>query len=846
MKKTVLLFLCFFSLVAYAQKGTIKGQILDQENNEPLIGATVRIDGTKIGAVSDVNGQYSLGDIEFGSYSITINYIGYTNQTVSIEVKSTTVTVPTVSLLSSSVGLEEVMVLASVAVDRQTPVAVSTIKSAEIESKMGSQEFPEILKSTPGVYATRGGGGFGDGRVNVRGFSDENVAVMINGVPVNDMENGRVYWSNWAGLMDAAQTVQVQRGLGASKVAVPSIGGTINVISKASDMKKGGNFFVGTGNNAYSKIGMTLSTGLTDNDWAVTFSGSRTQGDGFVKGTEFLGYSYFLNVAKKINNKHQVVFTAVGAKQEHGQRQNMSNIADYEGSADGVQYNPDWGYKNGQVVHVEDNFYHKPQLSLNHYWTIDENTELSTAVYASFGTGGGGGTAGDNFEKKRLGGPYGAIDLDYLVEQNEATVDGNAQALLRASRNDHKWYGILSTLNKDLNNGLSLMVGVDGRYYQGSHYRTVTDLLGADYFIDDNDMNDTTKVVGVGDKFSYHNEGVVGMAGLFGQLEYKKDKLSAFVTLNASSTSYKRIDYFNYLDSDSEQETEWVNFLAWGVKGGANYNLTDNHGVFFNAGYFERAPFFDGVFLNFVNDINQEAVNQKVISTALGYNFRSRTFKANLNVYRTEWRDRTYTASTTVNDEIIFGNLLGVDAIHQGIEVDAVWEPIAGLRLSGMISVGDWKWKNDIKDVQLYDEEQNPIGDPVNIFIADVHVADAAQTTAAVGISYELLPGLSFGMDYNHYANLYAQFDPTSRDEQDADGNNIDSWKVPSYNLVDVNVTYNFEVAGFDSSLYGNVYNVGNAKYVSDANDGSSHDAISSLVYFGAGTTWNLGLRLRF
>lgn len=108
--------------------------------------------------------------------------------------------------------------------DRQTPVAVSTIRASVIQEKLGNQEFPEILSTTPSIYATKQGGGFGDSRITIRGFDTQNSAVMINGIPVNDMENGAVYWSNWAGLSDVTTAIQVQRGLGSSKLAVSSVG----------------------------------------------------------------------------------------------------------------------------------------------------------------------------------------------------------------------------------------------------------------------------------------------------------------------------------------------------------------------------------------------------------------------------------------------------------------------------------------------------------------------------------------------------------------------------------------------------------------------------------------------
>ena len=171
--------------------------------------------------------------------TLIVQYVGY----VTLEVEATA-NLGDINLQSDAIKLEGLEIIASVAEDRKTPVAVSTVNSIRILEKASSQEFPELLKSTPGVYTTVGGGGYGDSRINLRGFNSVNVAVMINGIPVNDMENGRVFWSNWAGLTDVTRSMQVKRGLGASKVAVPSIGGTINIITKSTDATQGGNLFL--------------------------------------------------------------------------------------------------------------------------------------------------------------------------------------------------------------------------------------------------------------------------------------------------------------------------------------------------------------------------------------------------------------------------------------------------------------------------------------------------------------------------------------------------------------------------------------------------------------------------
>ena len=112
----------------------------------------------------------------------------------------------------------------------------------KINEELASQDIPMVLNSTPGVYATQTGGGDGDARITIRGFNQRNVAVMIDGIPVNDMENGWVYWSNWFGLDAITSNIQVQRGLGASKIAIPSVGGTMNIITRGTGNKAGGSF----------------------------------------------------------------------------------------------------------------------------------------------------------------------------------------------------------------------------------------------------------------------------------------------------------------------------------------------------------------------------------------------------------------------------------------------------------------------------------------------------------------------------------------------------------------------------------------------------------------------------
>ena len=516
--------LCLMTGVLFAQN-TVTGTLVDNSSGEAIPGATVTLDGTDVGTITDLTGNFTLEDVSEGSHKLYLKFIGYEDLELDVEVDGD-VALNEVSFKSASLGLDEVLIVSSAAVDRKTPVAVATIKADQIEERVGNQELPEVLKSTPSIYVTKQGGGFGDSRINVRGFDQRNVAVMINGIPVNDMENGWVYWSNWAGLSDVASRMEVQRGLGSSKLAVSSVGGSINIVTNAAEMKRGGTVSLGTGNDGYLKAGLSFSTGLSKSGWAFSAQGTRTQGNGYIDGTQFSAWSYFASLSKRFNDKHSISITGLGAPQWHHQRTVGSfdgiTIATYREK--GLKYNQLHGDYNGDEFSFRKNFYHKPKFFINHYWNISDKTNVKTSAYASIGRGGGTGPRGrindadgnryydGSPDIRNADGTVRWDDLDSFHRgeytdanwgQKEPTADGEFAGqytttssgngfIRRASMNEHNWYGVLSTLTTGLTDNLNLLVGVDGRYYKGLHYRRVEDLLGHDAYLsraNDNNPN---------------------------------------------------------------------------------------------------------------------------------------------------------------------------------------------------------------------------------------------------------------------------------------------------------------------------------------------------------------------
>lgn len=886
--------LSVFSAAAFAQT-TVRGQLVDSETGEPLVGAAVMVEGTSQGTVTDIDGYFKQSVAQGGT--LVFKYVGFKDLKKKITQKGASVDLGTIKMEPDAVMLADVTITSSIAVARKTPVAVSTIDPVFIEEKLGTQEFPEILKSTPGIYATKDGGGFGDSKINIRGFKSENSAMMVNGVPMNGMENNKVYWSNWSVLSDVTRSIQVQRGLGAAKVASPAVGGSINIITKTTEAKKGGSVSYAMGNDGYNKILFNLSSGLSKDGWAFSLLGAKTWGDGYIQGTEFEGYTWFVSIAKRFNDNHQLSLTAFGAPQWHNQRSNQNGLSikewqrvkQYMGEDSPYKYNSTFGYRHGQSYNSSRNSYHKPQISLNHLWQIDQKSSLSTALYVSIGRGDGyRGTGDSTYANSWYGStnglvntqfrrPDGTFDYDAVETMNAESTNGSKMVMSKMM-NNHLWYGLLSTYTTKFGENFDFYGGIDFRYYKGLHQDILTDLFGGTYFIDSYNRKNVTaennpavggnsayinQKLNVGDVLRRDYDGFVMYEGVFAQLEYNQDKLSAFISGGASNTGYWRYDRMYYSKDKAKSSTK--NYLGGNIKGGANYNLTENHNVFVNAGYINRAPMFDTSFINSQtsHDRNPDAKNEKIMSFELGYGYRSRFFTANLNGYYTRWMDKALYDSGTTADGLRWAmNMTGANADHWGVEFDFVAKPLNWLDITGMFSWGDWRW-GGVASGYLFDSQgqmlQNTRGDVVTdmanaeqyqykIDMDNVSVGGSAQTTAALGLGVRPMKGLRLGVDWNFFSRNFADYDINANVATQNEPYVIGSpWKIPSYSTFDLSAGYTFDFGKIRATLSGNVNNVLDQEYIADARDGSTHDWESATrVLYGFGRTYSVRLKFNF
>ncbi|WP_295232201.1 TonB-dependent receptor [uncultured Chryseobacterium sp.] len=840
--------------------------------------------------------------------------------------------------VSKSKDIEEVILrgVTDIAKDRKTPVAVSTIKAAQILERQGNQELVELLNTTPSVYATKGGGGFGDSQIVMRGFESRNIAVMVNGMPVNDMEGGTVYFSNWTGLSDVTSFIQVQRGLGSSKLAIASVGGTMNFITKSADMKKGGIVRLGVGNNDYLKTSFAYNTGKSDKGWSSSFLMGRQSGSTYIQNTDYEAYTYFFALGWEVNPKHNLQFTITGAPQWHDQRSYAPPISDYirynpdnDGTPDRT-YNSDWGYytnAEGRRVALSNrsNYYNKPVMMLNWDWTFNEKSKLSTVAYMSNGRGGGTGDLGRvngrNLTASVNGVPYfkdaqGLYNYDKLFAENAAVNVNAANAgstlIRRASINSHNWYGILANFQHKVNDNWNFSLGTDNRYYYGYHYQVISDLYGAAGYKDSNNKNIAPNVVTatsdykklnwnpfggsqvpLNERVGFSNDGEVLWYSGFGQIEYSKNDLSAFIQGSVSNQGYQRIDEFIQdgvtvqRNQTVNRKTGFKNIFGYNIKGGANYNINDNNNVFANIGYYSKQPFMNTVYPSNQQVVNPQLTNEKIFSAEVGYGFRSAKFNANVNLYRTQWKDRALRRTITVpNVTDAYAEMNGITEIHQGVEVDAVYRLNNFLEFNGMFSWGDYHYEGNATGT-TFDGNNNPLtvaGDSntTTLYLDKVKVGGTSnnsipQMTAALGATLKPVKDLSIYAGWRFVGKLYSSIDIATFSNPANQERGV--LKLPDYNLTDVGVSYRIRLK--DNSKFftigANVYNLFDKTYIqdgatnnfvkqqSDFKDAGGVTAqqqynnyinnpnnffkgidTSNRVYFGFGRTWAATLSFNF
>jgi outer membrane receptor for ferrienterochelin and colicin len=345
----------------------------------------------------------------------------------------------------------------------------------------------------------------------------------------------------------------------------------------------------------------------------------------------------------------------------------------------------------------------------------------------------------------------------------------------------------------------------------------------------------------VGDVVKIDNGAINPSASIFGQAEYNKNDISAFISGTFTNMWYQRTDDYNYV---TDSRSELLLRTGFDTKGGVSWQMAPQHQLYFNAGYFSRTPYFKYVFGNFNNVPVTNLENEKVESAEAGYGYYGDRMTLRANVYYSLWIDKSFLSNEYVqlaDNTQTRALVTGLDALHKGIEAEASFSLSEHLQLGALASLGNWKWKNNVSAV-LFNADNTAV-DTVQVYADDLFVGGAPLVQVGVNVQLQVLKTFTITANWMYYAKQYADFDPTQRTNPD---DIFQPWMLPDYGLLDMHINFPFRLASMQAQLGLSGYNLTNARYWTGGEDGTGHNLQSFLGFPGFGRTFSVMMRVEF
>jgi len=822
MKKNLFIFLLgIFSVFSAFSQTVISGSVKDAINSEPIPDVIITIEETSQTTRTDAFGEFSFKqNVPLGDQMLNISKSGYITERYPIVVNE-----------NATVNITDMVLRIDVS-DSADLFTISLSDDELNDDTSGADNISGLLQSSQDVFLRTAAFEFSQSFFRVRGLDSENGKVLINGVEMNKMFNGRPQWSNWGGINDVMRNQELSNGLSPSAYNFGGLLGTTNINTRASMYRKGGRITYSSSNRSYTNRAMaTYSSGLVDGGWAYSISIGRRWGDeGYQDATFYDANSFFASVEKKINDKHSINFTGIFAPNRRGKSSpNTQEVYDLKD----IRYNEYWGYQDNEKRNSRVKRTVEPILMLNHFWDINKKSSLNTSVGYQFGELGnsrldyaGGANPSPSYYQKLpsyfladndgpdFDGAYqaqeafvndGQIDWNRIYDANITNnINGlNAAYALYEDRSDDKQLTVNSNFTTDLNDNIRLMGIFDYKKLESNNFAEIIDLFGGSGYLNvdsfDNfqfDLQNPDRIVGEGEKFRYNFNLYANVMSTTAQAFFKYNKVDFYMAASYTSTEYQREGiYQNEAFADNSfGKGRKLKFNGLGLKGGATYKITGKHLIDINAAYVNRAPSLRNTYSNSRenhdvvgdrsgNDITEE----KISSVDASYIFRSPTVKARLTGFYTTIQDANeisfFFADGIGGDNANFVQeiLQGINKKHLGAELGIEAQVTSTIKLKGAASVGQYTYDNNpnlylttTPDPSAPDElGQNGFKDFGEANLKDYKIAGGPQRAYSVGFEYRDPDYWWFGATTNFFTNVYVDISPLTRTENfflDSDG----------------------------------------------------------------------------
>ena len=818
----VLFLLCHTSM--YSQN-VIRGIIIDNNSEKPLSEVLISIKNTIFTTKTDLNGAFHIKALSKGNYILEIKFNGFETQNLPLELSNNTLDLGVILLFRDFTD--------------ELDLSIITISDDELNNDASAADnISGLLQASKDIFLRTAAFEFSSSFFKVKGLDSGNGKVLINGIQMNKVYDGRAQWSNWGGLNDVLRNQEFSNGLAASNVTFGGILGTTNMNTRASLQRPGTRFSYSSSNRSYVHRAMaTHTTGISKNGWAMTFSASRRAGtEGFNDGTSYNAYSVFTSIEKKINDHHSINFTGIFTPNRRGKSSpNTQEVFDLKG----IEFNEYWGNLNGRKLNSRIKEVVEPILMLNHYWDISENATLQTNASYQFGKIGnsrldfnGGANPSPTYYQtlpsyflrtNDLSGAYisqenfvnnGQLDWYRIFDANTTNTNAglNNAYVLYEDRNDDKQITVNTIYNLEINNHISINGKLEYKRLRSQNFAEVLDLLGGSGYLDinnfadseaqmQNDILNPNRVVGVGDAFRYNFNLKSDFINAFAQGQFKYNKVDFFAAVMVSQITNQREGLYKNgrFENNSLGASEKINFTNYGVKTGTTYKISGRNLINANVAYLTQAPTIRNSFSNSRenNNIVEDLKSEKVFSADASYIRRSSIITSRVSAYYTSIKDATeisfYFADGVGGDNTAFVQEIvsGIKKKQLGLELGLEAQVTATIKLKGAAAIGSFVYANnpnlyltsDVTNEGIFDEKGRSGNYISNL--KNYKIAAGPHQAYSAGFEYRDPNYWWIGATVNFFNNTYVDIAPLTRSRNfysDADGLTFPDYDLESAN----------------------------------------------------------------
>lgn len=698
-----LILMAFTFASAQQQEITVTGIVIDARTQNPLENVIVTIQNTAVMQLTSKEGKFELHIFPQKEQLLLLRSQGYKDYLLKIQSSKQNINLGILQLEDTY--------------SDEVPAALITLSDNDFSEDNSSSEMTSgLLQSSKDAFMQASAFNWGQARFRVRGLDSENGTMMLNGMTMNKIYDGRPQWNNWGGLNNILRNQEFSVGTAASNYTFGGILGTQQITTRASLYRKGTSLTFSGSNTTYTcrAIG-TYASGMNSSGWAYAVAaGKRWADEGYFEGTNFNADSFFISVEKKLNNRNSLNFTGFYTPNSRGK--NSANTSEVT-SLMGEKYNSYWGFQNGEKRNARVKNVEEPLLMLNHYFKIDAKTNLNSSVMYQFGKVGNSSIDYQNADSpdpvyyKKMPSYFGSLyakdqgqysgeftpdyenaaknaisllenpQIDwvamYLANQ-KPTQNGYEPAkskyVLYEDRTDDKTFAVNSNLNTQITPNISFDGGFTFRKLKSHNFQYLLDLLGGEYFEDidpfykgnlsQSDLQHPDRKVKKGDIYGYNYNLLANTLDLFTQFKFVYNKTEFYLAQSYAMTNYQREGlYRNGLyPTSSLGKSDNVNFENFGFKGGFTYKISGKQLLFFNAAHLTRAPSLRNTFSN--SRLNNSIVigieSENISSAEANYVYRSPKFKIRFTAYYTLIKNTSKISFFYA--EGIFDNGAGYDA----------------------------------------------------------------------------------------------------------------------------------------------------------------------------------------